>query len=151
MALAIVSVLILPVLGMLAGAGSTHGEARDRANAARIARDLSASLVPSVGGAFELFPLGGDPGQALRVDPSSAPLHLAVDEQGRIVGELSEDDYRSGFSADRRAVHLVRVRFERVPDGDASLFDVEVSVEQPVSAAETVRRKEPFFTRIDAR
>ncbi|HRQ89048.1 MAG TPA: hypothetical protein PLA50_09635, partial [Bacteroidia bacterium] len=127
------------------------GEARDRAAAALIARDVSASLVPLVGGAFELLPPGEDPGRTLRVDPSSAPLHLALDGQGRIVGELSEGDYRSGFSADRRAVHLVRVRLGRVPDGDASLFDVEVSVEQPVSAAETVRRKEPFFTRIHAR
>lgn len=153
MATGIVAALALPVLGMLAGGGATQSLARDRETASRLAREIATSLAarPKVEDGFELaFPGGESVALAHPNGGGTITVHLAFDAEGRFLEPLSPEDFSSGIPVERSACHLARLDLKGVSSGDDRLLELELSVQQPAAAAEAVRSKERFQTRLGA-
>lgn len=145
MAAGIVAAIALPVLALLAGAGSMQADAGDRETASRIARETVASLVlvPS-GGGHELSFL--EEGRIAISETEESLAFAAFDAAGNYLETVAEETFREGADPGGHAFHLVRLRL--FGTGARSLLELELSVEQPAAAPEAVRSGEIFATRL---
>lgn len=145
MAAGIVATVALPVLAMLAGAGSMRSDASDRELATRIARESAAALVPlSPGDGRGFFFLGED--RILVSETGETLLFAAFDAEGGYLGRIAEASFREGGDLGGRARHLLRLRLSRT--GSLPFLDLELSVEHPAAAAWALRSREPFLARL---
>lgn len=141
LAAGIVATVALPVLTLLAGAGSLQSEATDRAAAARLARESVAelSLLPPVGtDRFLRFHEDW-----ISLNESEGIFHAAFDAEGQYLGRIEKGDFQKGLPASGQAHHLLELTFRR--DGELARLHLELSVEQPATAEFPHRSRERFL------
>ena len=151
MATAIVAAVALPQLAMLAGSASTQGAARDRGTSARIAREVTASIVPSPPGRFALHLRPGDPIPLPVPDEGATTCHLIFDDAGRFLEETDAGMWSRGTRGEGSGTHLVQVRIlpaDAAPPAAPRLCELELTVATPASAPAAARSADRYLSRL---
>ncbi|PAW63458.1 MAG: hypothetical protein B9S36_04705 [Verrucomicrobiia bacterium Tous-C2TDCM] len=151
MATGLIATLALPLLAMLAGSASSQGSARDRETAARIAQMLSAAMVSSSPGTFQMEPPAGDPIEIPAPKAGETVRFFSFDADGTYLGETDASAWVDGLIGAPAAVHLVRLRITSPHPQSPTLeglCELELIVSQPAAAAASARSRDRFLSRV---